>query len=108
VNAEVGGPRRHLEQGSEGSKNTRSCRADTVDYRAYARCVPAAWHRGPAPPGGVRGSARWGDPRAQLPDGERWDQVRSRVPRRCGWPTRPRLNPAPASLPPGLIQACYG
>jgi len=61
-------------------RTPRSCRPDTVDYRAYARCVPAAWHRGPAPPGGVRGSARWGDPRAQLPDGERWDQVRPRVP----------------------------
>jgi len=27
-------------------------------------------------------------------------------PPRCGWPTRPRLKPAPASLPPALIQPC--
>ena len=66
-------------RGRRGRKNTPELPARHGRLPGL-RCVPAAWHRGPAPPGGVRGSARWGDPRAQLPDGERWDQVRPRVP----------------------------
>ena len=54
--------------------------AETIDHRAYALCVLKALHRG------LRrrdvyavGSARWGDPRARLLDGESWEQARPQV-----------------------------
>jgi hypothetical protein len=54
--------------------------AGTIDHRAYALCVLEALHRG------LRrrdvyavGSARWGDPRARLLDGESWEQARPQV-----------------------------
>ena len=54
--------------------------AGTADHRAYVFCVLEALHRG------LRrreiyavGADRWGDPRARLLDGERWESARPRV-----------------------------
>ena len=54
--------------------------AGVADHRAYVCCVLEALHRG------LRrreiyaeGADRWGDPRARLLDGERWETARPRV-----------------------------
>jgi hypothetical protein len=64
--------------------------AGEADHRAYVFCVLEALHRG------LRrreiyavGADRWGDPRARLLDGERWESARPRVLEALGLPAEP-------------------
>ena len=51
-----------------------------VDYRAYTFCVLEHLHRGLSRRDVfVKGSDRWGDPRARLLDGEAWEQAKGDV-----------------------------
>jgi hypothetical protein len=62
-----------------------------ADHRAYTFCVLEQLHRG------LRhreiyacGGDRWGDPRARLLDGERWESAKPRVLKRSIFPPSPR------------------
>jgi TnpA family transposase len=64
--------------------------AGVADHRAYVFCVLEALHRG------LRrrevyaeGADRWGDPRARLLDGDRWENARPRVLKALDLPAEP-------------------
>ena len=64
--------------------------AGVADHRAYIFCVLEALHRG------LRrrevyadGADRWGDPRARLLDGERWESAKPRVLKALDLPAEP-------------------
>jgi Tn3 transposase DDE domain len=67
--------------------------AGVADHRAYTFCVLEALH------GGLRhreiyacGGDRWGDPRARLLDGERWEQAKPRVLKALDLPAEPEAH----------------